>query len=93
MGRGVADGVVEVSLTLLKSRRELLACAVLSMVERLLVKEGTSSTDARCSWPGSPVAQELIVRLSAIEEAEVPSREVSNEVCRWPKSGDENVDV
>lgn len=84
----LADGVRSLML-----RWEWFACAVLSIVERLLVSEGTSSTDMRTSLPCSPVVQELVVRVSAIEEAAVPTREASNDVWRRLKSGEENVEV
>ena len=60
-----------------KSRRDPLWWLVLIMVERLLVREGTS-TETRMSGPVS-AAKELTVRLSVIDEAEVPRREVSKE--------------
>lgn len=76
----------------LTSRLDELACAVLSIVERLLVKDGTSSTEMRASCACSPVVHELIVRLSVIDDAEVPTRDVSNELCRPLNSGEEKAD-
>lgn len=91
-GSRVLDAPEELRCSDPKSRREVLACAVLSMVERLLVSDGTSSADMRRSWGGSPVVQELMVRLSAMEEAEVPRREVSKEPWWRAKSGEEKVE-
>lgn len=62
------------------------------MVERLLVSEGTSSVEPRRSCECSPVVYELMVRLSAMEDADVPKREVSNEPCLLLMSGEENSD-
>lgn len=76
----------------LTSRLEELACIVLIIVDRLLVRDGTSSTEIRTSCIASPVVHELMVRLSVMEEADVPTRDVSNELCRRAKSGDENAD-
>jgi hypothetical protein len=76
----------------LTSRRDKFACSMLSIVERLLVREGTSSTEPRTSCEFSTVVYELIVRLSAIEDADVPTRDVSNELCRRPRSGDESAE-
>ena len=62
------------------------------MVERLLVSDGTSSTDMRTSGACSPVVLEDTVRLSLNEDAEVPRRGVSKERGR-PGDEDENVEV
>ena len=84
--RSAVVGTVD---SVLKSRWELLACMVLMRVDRLLVKDGTSM-DRRGLW--SPVP-ELMVRLSVMDEAAVPTREVSKEPWRRPMSGEEKVDV
>ena len=65
---------------------------MLNMVERLLVSEGTSSTEMRTSGGCSLVVLDDTVRLSLNEEADVPRRGVSNERGR-PGEEDENVDV
>jgi hypothetical protein len=46
------------------------------MVERLLVNEGTSSTETRTSGPGSPKGKD---RPSFIDEVPVPRRGVSKD--------------
>ena len=61
------------------SRLEPPGCMVLIMVDRLLVSEGTSSVDGCVD---SPIAKELMVRVSAMEDAEVPSRDVSKDSWR-----------
>ena len=66
---------------------------VLIMVERLLVKEGTSSADMYGSGVGSAVVKELMVRMSATEDAEVPSRRASNDPWLRARSGDEKVEA
>lgn len=75
-----------------RSRRELLACMVLNMVERLLVSDGASSEKMLGSRTGSVLVHELIVRLSVTDDAEVPTRDVSNEFWRRVKSGVEKAD-
>lgn len=85
----VTDGVRASAM----SRLEEFACIVLNMVDRLLVSEGTSSVEMRTSGTGSPVVHELTVRLSAMDDAEVPTLDVSNEPCRRAKSGEEKADV
>ena len=62
------------------------------MVDLLLVSEGMSSVEMRASCSGSPVVQEETVRLSLIEDADVPRRGVSNEGGR-PGEDEEKVDV
>ena len=65
---------------------------MLNMVDRLLVREGISSVETRTSCGCSPVVQEETVRLSLIEDADVPRRGVSNEGGR-PGEDEEKVEV
>jgi len=88
-----SDGPEEVEVDRsLKSRRDVFGCMVLIIVDRLLVNDGTSSTDILTSCEFSPVAKELMVRLSVMDDAEVPRRDVSKEPWRREKSGEEKVE-
>ncbi len=63
---------------------------MLVIVEALLLKDGTSSTDMRSSCPGSPLKREFNVRRSVKDEDGVASRGPSNE--EFVKPGDESVE-
>ena len=67
-------------------------CIALVIVDLLLVKDGTSSTEMRMSGPGSPAKSEWW-RFSATEDAAVPSRGVSREVWLTLNLGDEKDEV
>jgi hypothetical protein len=63
------------------------------MVELLLVREGTSSTEMRSSGPGSPMVRELGRWSSVNEEAAVRERETSKEFEGKSGEGKPELDI